>query len=125
MNSVTLSDKRNWEWVFTCAGCDLLASSERSDTLTCSPACRVRAHRNGSIKSLAAVCEWLPLRDRRTGKPDVARFLHTAAVIRLRPDLAQQISAGTLTLDQAMPETYRAFLDFMRKKIAALDALEE
>jgi hypothetical protein len=52
-------------------------------------------------------------------------LLHVAAVNRLRPDLAQQISAGTLTLDQAAPEAYRAFLDFMRKKIAALDARDE
>ena len=32
---VTHSDKRyrSWEWVFVCAGCDLLASSERSDAI--------------------------------------------------------------------------------------------
>jgi hypothetical protein len=85
----------------------------------------MRAHRSGRIRDLAEVCERIGLREKRNGKPDVARLLHVVAVNRLRPDLARQVSAGTLTLDQAMVETYRAFLEFMRKKIAALDAQEE
>jgi hypothetical protein len=40
--------------VFVCAVCDKLAISGRSSAMTCSPACRVQAHRTGKIKELAA-----------------------------------------------------------------------
>jgi hypothetical protein len=110
--AVTLNDKRNtcWEWVFTCAGCDLLATSKRSDALTCSPACRVRAHRSGKIKQLHAIASQLVLTNNRTGKTVPAIIQHCSAVRRLRPDLFQQIEAGRLTVYHAMPDVYRAFV---------------
>jgi hypothetical protein len=51
---VTLNPKC---YVFVCFGCDLLAISERSDALTCSTACRVRAHRTGRLKEVRSIAE--------------------------------------------------------------------
>lgn len=108
---VTHSYKRNtWEWIFCCANCGLMASSPRSDTLTCSPACRVQAHRSGEIKRLKAIAMQLALTDPRSGKPNVGMILRCNAVDALRPDLGEQLLAGTMTVFQAMPETYREFV---------------
>lgn len=111
MKTVTVNAKRNnWEWVFVCAGCGLLASSKRSDAMTCSTACRVRAHRSGRIKELHGICQMFALKDERTGKPKPEGILHASAITELCPELADQILAGHLTNYQAMPETYSAFL---------------
>lgn len=43
-----VTDKpKRYPYVFVCAGCHLLAHSERADTITCSPACRVKLSSTG------------------------------------------------------------------------------
>lgn len=96
-------------YIYTCAGCGLISESGRSDTLTCSPACRVRAHRSGRLKELRALAKTLALTDARTGKLKVAPMLQAAAIQKLRPDLADQLQQGTLTIFQAMPEVCEAY----------------
>ena len=109
MSDVTVSAKRYaGPWVYVCAGCDLLAESSRSDTLTCSTACRVRAHRNGRLARMRASAV---TRDDRTGKPNIALSLQAEALLRLRPDLESDIMAGRLTIAQAQPLVCRAFTE--------------
>lgn len=45
----TYSSRR---YIIRCAGCRLLAEVSRKDASTCTPACRVKAHRNGIAKRL-------------------------------------------------------------------------
>lgn len=81
--------------VFLCCGCRLLAASSRCDTLTCSPACRTLACRNGSLKTLRKIAEtW----DVRPGLLAEARALSV-----LLPDVEARVRAGALSLDQAQP----------------------
>jgi hypothetical protein len=102
-DSVTLKPKCYVKNVFVCAGCGRLNASERSDALTCSTACRVRAHRSGILKVIRALGgpDNIP-------PPDV--ILRANAVKRLRPDLADQIVAGTRTIDDVKTEVYSAFI---------------
>ncbi len=51
---VTVSSKR---YIAVCRGCDLMFETSRKDQLTCSDACRVKAHRNGSLKALRDFCK--------------------------------------------------------------------
>lgn len=94
-------------YVSVCAGCGRLDQSERSDTLTCSPACRVRAHRNGSLKALRAIALSLDIRP--------ATILQCKAVIWLRPDLAEQLSNGKLTINAAQSQMRAAFLELLKE----------
>ena len=75
-------------YVFCCVGCGEMNLSERSDALTCSPACRTRAHRNGELKRLRALAEKL--------KISAATILQAKAVKELCPELNKQIAAGKL-----------------------------
>jgi hypothetical protein len=96
-------------YIFVCAGCDLLAPSERSDALTCSLVCRVRAHRSGALKRQRALATALDIPPAMLGQ--------AAAVRRLRPDLADQVQAGTIKLKDAMNEAEVAF-----SKLAIVEA---
>jgi hypothetical protein len=87
--------------VFVCCGCGLLADSLRSDVITCSPACRVRAHRNGSAEALRRLAARF---DIRPGLLSEAR-----AVIWLRPDLESRIAAGGLKIEDCRTEVFAAF----------------
>lgn len=109
MSNETVSAKRyTGPWVFVCAGCDLLAVSERSDKLCCDSTCRVRAMRNGSLDGLRAFARMYGLVDDHTGKPQVAGILQAAAIDRLRPgDLGKQIAGRKMTIAQAQPEMVR------------------
>jgi hypothetical protein len=89
-------------YVYVCVGCGLLDETERSDQLTCSPACRVRAHRNGALKVLRTHAKSLDV--------DPALVLRCCAVQLLRPDLADDIRAGRLKVDDAQPDVHRAFI---------------
>jgi len=73
-------------YLFVCAGCGLIWISERSDALTCSVACRVRAHRNGYLKSLRADAK-------REGVP-VGGIGQMEAIMRLCPHLEAPLAAG-------------------------------
>jgi hypothetical protein len=82
--------------VYKCAGCNGLAIAERKDVTTCSPACRVRAHRNGSADLLRRISkEW----DVKPGGVVRGQALHA-----LRPDLAAKVMAGSLSIEDAQPE---------------------
>src|SRR5688500_738605 len=106
-------------YISVCAGCDLLFDTGRADPLTCSRACRVRAHRNGRLKKSREAAQVLALTDARTGKPKAAPVLQAAAIQRLRPDLADQIMAGTMTIYQAMPEACKAFDELVLQVLQA------
>ena len=92
MSNVTYSTKC---YTFVCAGCAGLAQSHRRDTLTCSSACRVRAHRNGSFKAIHTLAS--------TMKIDAADILKAKAIMMLAPALNQSVAAGTMTIDDAQP----------------------
>lgn len=98
MSSVTPSTKR---YVFVCVVCQKLADSNRKDTLTCSPSCRVRAHRNGSLKTLHALAKGFDIHP--------ANIQQVHAIRQLSPELEQEIKAGRLTIKNAMPTVSAAF----------------
>lgn len=98
-------------YVFVCAGCDLLSQSERSDALTCSTQCRVRAHRNGWLKTLHGIADRMHI--------SAASILQAKAVQQLRPDLADRMRAGTITLDDARPEVWSALWSLLSSQIEA------
>ena len=64
-------------YVFMCAGCGLLFPPERSDALTCSTRCRVRAYRNGNRRRLRATA--------RLGDVPPGMLLQAEAIERLCP----------------------------------------
>lgn len=78
-------------YVFVCLGCGMLAHSARSDAVTCSPACRVRVHRNGTAKSERAVWQRhdLPL----------SIVQQVKAVRELAPELMPALERGEMALD--------------------------
>ncbi len=101
---VTLWPKR---YIFICLGCERLAESNRRDTLTCSPACRVRAHRSGTAKKQKAMAaSW---------EITAASLGHAAALNVLRPDLSGHIMRRELTLTDAMPMVVAAFDERVRQ----------
>ncbi len=108
MNAVTLSFKC---YVYVCVGCNLMASSERSDVLTCCTRCRVRAHRNGSMKALRELAA------RPMFRVHPATIQQCAAVQRLRPDLADKLLAGTVELDDIRDEISSAFWSLVWKHV--------
>lgn len=97
--------------MFVCVGCDLLADSGRSDTLSCSTACRVRAHRNGSLEALRGLA--------RTHDVSSAAIQQARAIDRLRPDLAEQIRVGKLNLDDTRGEVWSAFVSVLARQLEA------
>ena len=56
--NVTYSEKC---YIMTCDCCGLMFETQRKDQLTCSTVCRVKAHRNGSLKALRKLAESLDL----------------------------------------------------------------
>ncbi len=112
---VTLNNKC---YIFVCCGCGLLDVSSRNDALTCSTACRVRAHRSGLIKSLRKLAHDMDLYN-DDDKLFVAGIKQAEAIKRLRPDLFADIEAGTLTIKQAQPEMYRSFMELVCRQVRA------
>jgi hypothetical protein len=98
MSAVTYSTKR---YIAACAGCDALFESQRKDQLTCSPGCRVKAHRSGALKELRSVASRLEI------APSIIK--QAAALRLLRPDFEPKVLAGKLTLSEAMPDLCTAF----------------
>jgi hypothetical protein len=87
--------------VFVCAGCGLLDISERRDSLTCSTKCRVRAHRNGSLETLRAIARGMHIHP--------AMIAQAKAIQTLRPDIADQVMAGKLSMTEAQALIWPAF----------------
>lgn len=98
-------------YVYVCAGCNLLSCSDRRDQVTCSTRCRVRAHRNGSLRTLrASAARW---------EITAAGILQAKALDLLRPDLAAQVLAGSMTMEVTRPEVWSAFWSLAMKEAAA------
>jgi hypothetical protein len=97
--------------MYVCAGCGLLDLAERRDQLTCSTACRVRAHRNGALRRLRAEAERLDVRP--------AGILQAGAVDRLDPTVADNVLRGELTLAEAQRLVWPKFRRLFMEAIAA------
>jgi hypothetical protein len=108
VTSVTYSRKR---YIFKCAGCDCLEESARKDTLTCSPACRVRAHRSGELKRLRELAARMDV--------DPSAILHAGAAKRLAPDIVLRIRANERKPNGKSLSLY----DFQDEIARALDKL--
>ncbi|ABE63622.1 hypothetical protein Nham_2854 [Nitrobacter hamburgensis X14] len=91
MNGVTFSSKC---YIVVCAGCDSFFESERSNQLTCSPACRVKAHRNAAITRLRVFADALDV--------SVAAMQQAEAIRRLRSDLANRVLNRSIEFNDAM-----------------------
>lgn len=96
--TVTLNPKR---YIFVCAGCGCLDESERSDALTCSNACRVKAHRSGNLKRLRAAAKELEV--------SPAAIQQSKAAASLVLDAYDRIMSRRDTLDTMRDEVARAF----------------
>jgi hypothetical protein len=106
----TLSTKR---YVIKCLECGVLDEVSRKNVLTCSPACRVRAHRNGTIKRYRAAAESM-------GFP-VTLSPRINALIELRPDLAKRVQSGELTEEDARPEIIKSFWQRVLEEVKGLE----
>jgi hypothetical protein len=98
------------EYVYVCAGCGLLDVAERRDQLTCSGACRVRAHRSGDLRRLRADAKRMEVRP--------AGVLQAMAVDMLAPELASRIMGGELNLDEAQRLVRPTFLALAKAEAA-------
>lgn len=113
---VTHEPKR---YVFQCLGCGMLASSGRSDALTCSGACRVRAHRRGAYKAAAKGAVFIMA----GGTPErraVALMQQGHALIQLCPEYMDDVMAGKIEFDEIQPEAYRRYIRLVFDAVAAL-----
>lgn len=91
--------------VFVCVGCGLIAASERRDELTCSGTCRVRAHRNGSLKTLRAFAKEFDIHP--------GLILQSRAVAQLKPEIQARIMGRELTMDQAQAEVWPVYVELL------------
>ena len=101
-------------YIFVCCGCSQLAVSHRSDAMTCSTACRMRAHRSGALR-----------RRRAKAKADhisPAIIGHAEAAARLLPpDLYARLRRGKAELWDVdiRAEMYRAFMALVFEDVEA------
>jgi hypothetical protein len=102
MNGRNTSRETLQVWIYVCAGCDLLDEAERRDQVTCSPACRVRAHRSGKLRRLRALAASLEI--------TAASILQAAAVDRLDPTVGARVLQGEVTLIEAQRLVRPAFI---------------
>jgi len=92
---VTVSSKR---YIAVCRGCDLMFETSRKDQLTCSDACRVKAHRNGSLKALRDFCKAFDIEPHMLVQADAAKRL----------GLNDKVMSREIELD-GNPQIVRAF----------------
>ena len=95
-----LTDSRKHH-IGVCLSCDVLFMAKRRDQLTCSPACRVKAHRTGKLKSIRQIA--------RAYHIPPAMMVWAKAVKRLRHDLSAKLPDGRTTLEVVRPEVVREF----------------
>ena len=85
-------------YVYVCAGCGLFFPPGRSDALTCSGACRVKAHRNGALRclrQLAASADVPP-----------GMLLQARAIERLCPHLVPEVMSGRIKIEDTRAEVW-------------------
>jgi hypothetical protein len=104
----TYSRKR---YVTICAGCQGVFACRRKDQVTCSPKCRVNAHRSGEMKRLQRFADSFEV--------TVSSMQRAAAVRALRPDLADQIFARKMTEEEAGPAVLEAYRRLLLGQAAA------
>lgn len=109
--AVTLRAKR---YIIQCAGCGLLAETTRRDTLVCSPACRVRAHRNGGAAEVKRMAE--------SARVSPGLIVRCIAIKILRPDLGELCRSGEIEVDDAATqrEMFKSFWALASKQAEAL-----
>jgi hypothetical protein len=105
------------EYIYVCAGCGLLDAATRRDQMTCSGACRVRAHRSGELRRLRE--------DAKEGEIRPAGILQAAAVARLAPELGDRIMQGELSLDEAQRLMLPAFRALVARAVRAINELQQ
>lgn len=98
MSAVT---QRRKCYVFVCGACGSLDISERRHKTTCSPACRVRAHRQGSLEAVNTTARMMRITP--------AAILQCQAIDMLCPHLTPRLVAGELTINDAQAEVCNAF----------------
>ena len=95
-------------YIICCAICGRLHETSRRDALTCSSKCRVSLHRHPErLQDFRKVCTQMDV--------SPISVLMAKAVIRLRPDLDERISAGELTVEGAQSLVAEAFHDLVTK----------
>lgn len=100
--------------VFVCLGCGRLAESSRSDARTCSPACRVSAHRHGEhTQHILDIARSLDV--------TIAQVLHAQAIAELLPDLAQQYLTGGKKEPDERRLLWEAYWDRVMLAVAMVD----
>ncbi|MCD2183315.1 hypothetical protein [Rhizobium sp. GN54] len=107
MTPVTLPTKC---YIHACAACGCLFETGRSDALTCSGACRVRAKRNGTIQRLQAVAEGVHV--------SAGAILRARALDELCPEHAASIISGEKTFDDLTTTIQAAFAKRARQAAA-------
>lgn len=112
MKAVTPTPKR---YVVLCAGCDLLFDTSRRDAMTCSPACRVRFHRNPKRR------EWLR-READAAGLHPAGILQGAASDTLCPALVTAVLSHTCSIADLEAAVWRAYQTRVRAAQAAYAA---
>jgi hypothetical protein len=108
MNPVTPMGKR---YIHVCAGCECLFLAGRSDALTCSGACRVKAHRTGALAEVKASAKRFHI--------NPGCILRARALSELCPDLEDVVMTGDKSLDDLTPEIMAAFTERVRQVLEA------
>jgi hypothetical protein len=110
-NKPATDKPKRYPYVFECAGCKCLVDSERSDAITCSPACRVTAHRNGYAKALRELARqsWLDV--------PPAMILQIKAASLLLPGAKKRLNSGEVKLDDLRSEIWLAYWALVKKAI--------
>lgn len=90
--AVTHKRKR---YAVPCVACKSLYPTHRTDSRTCSPACRVALHRDPDLDNYAKAAKFA---EARFGGDPVRPFVVRlcAAADLLRPDLAQKLQSGEI-----------------------------
>jgi hypothetical protein len=87
--------------LFVCAGCGCIDIADRRDQLTCSTACRVRAHRNGTLRRLREDARQMDIRP--------AGILQAAALDRIDPAVSDRIMRREIDADEAQRLVWPTF----------------
>ena len=98
---VTLKPKCYINLVYTCPGCGLLFPPGRSDMVTCSGACRVKAHRNGNLRRLRALAASADI--------PFVMYLRCEAIKLLCPHLVPEIMLERIKLEDTRAEVWAAY----------------
>ena len=100
-------------YITVCHCCGVMYESERKDRLTCSDACRVKAHRNGSLETLRGMAAKVDL--------NPALLLQCEAITRL--GLGHLIDRGLMKVD-GDARVAQAFNRYVLEAAKSINAME-